>query len=158
MLSWSWADDSDADEFSGFVCSDENSEAWVLEAENYVRNWVLRRAERVLAHRDETGHLIAVSAFDSVVIGLPLLSPIDHPGWHLQVIAISTAHQNSRVSGEVYSGTFDAMRQLDSDRVFLTANVHRSHAASLRAAAKVGLEPWYPMDDHYWVLLGEVPE
>jgi hypothetical protein len=50
------------------------------------------------------------------------------------------------------------MRQIDAERVLLTANVHRNHTISRRACARVGLNPWTPLDEHYWVLLGEVPD
>ena len=111
----------------------------------------------MLAHRNDAGTLVAVSAFDMTTIGIPLLSPLDHPGWHLQVVAISADHQNQRLSGEVFANTFAAMRQLDTDRVFVTANVHREHVVSLRACARADLTPWIQLDDHYWILLGEVP-
>lgn len=158
MLRWSWAGDADGDEFARFTCAEvESADPWVLEVEAYVRSWVLRHAHHVLAHRDEEGTLVAVSAFDGTVVGIPLLSPLDHPGWHLQVVAISHNHQNQRLSAEVFSGTFEAMRGLDLDRVFVTANVHGLHVVSLRACAQVGLTPWIQLDADYWILLGEVP-
>lgn len=158
MLRWSWAGDPDADEFAQFRCAEiEAADPWVMEAEAYVRSWVLRHARHVLAHRDEVGALVAVSAFDETVVGIPLLSPRDHPGWHLQVVAISHDHQGQRLSADVFSGTFEAMRGLDPDRVFVTANVHNRHLVSQRACAKVGLTPWLQRDEEYWILLGEVP-
>jgi hypothetical protein len=158
MLTWSFATEYDTGEFSQFTCcTDASAPPWVREAEIYVRDWALRRAQHVLAHRNGAGALVAVSAFDRTTIGIPLLSPLDHPGWHLQVVAILDDHQNQRLSREVFDNTFVAMTQLDVDRVFVTANVHRDHAVSLRACANVGLEPWIPLDDHYWILLGEVP-
>jgi hypothetical protein len=157
VLTWSLATDADADEFAQFACCQGAREPWILEVENYVRGWVLRRAQYVLAHRNEAGTLLAVSAFDETVIGIPLVSPLDHPGWHLQVVAISLDHQNQGLSQEIFASTFNAMRQLDVDRVFVTANVHREHVMSHRACARVGLTPWIPLDDAYWILLGEVP-
>lgn len=158
MLTWSFATEDDTGEFSRFTCcADASAPPWVREADIYVRGWVLRRARYVLAHRNDAGALVAVSAFDETTIGIPLLSPLDHPGWHLQVVAISDDHQNQRLSREVFDNTFVAMSELDADRVFVTANVHGEHAVSLRACANVGLLPWIPLDDHYWILLGEVP-
>jgi len=158
VLTWSWATDDDADEFAQFVCSQgAAAPPWEREAEAYVRAWVFRHAQYVLAHRNEDGALIGVSAFDETVIGVPLLSPLDHPGWHLQVVAISLDHQNQGHSHEVFDGTFEAMRQRDADRVFLTANVHRQHGVSQHACEKAGLTPWIPLDDEYWILLGELP-
>lgn len=156
MLSWSWATDDDADEFEQFSCSSGTAEPWVREAEAYVRYSVLRRAQYVLSHRDDSGTLVAVSAFDAIVIGIPLLSPLDHRGWHIQVVAIAVDFQNQRLSQEVFAATFDAMSQLDPDRVFVTANVHGNHVMSNRACATAGLTPWVPLDDAYWTLLGEV--
>jgi hypothetical protein len=129
----------------------------VVEAEDYVRAWVLRRAQYVISHRDDAGALVAISAFDETVIGIPLLSPLDHPGWHLQVVAIAHDHQNQRLSLNVFRNTFQAMRDRDPDRVFVTANVHRNHVVSQHVCARAGLLSWIPLDQHYWVLLGEVP-
>lgn len=157
-LRWSWADATDADELAQFACTPPDApEPWVAEAEAYVRGWALRHAEHVVSHRDEAGTLVAVSAFDETVVGIPLRSPLDHPGWHLQVVAINREHQNQRLSPDVFAGTFEAMRDLDPNRVFVTANVHRNHVVSQRACAGAGLLPWFLRDQDYWVLLGEVP-
>ncbi len=158
MLTWSWATEDDADEFEQFSCSNGSTEPWVKEADFYVRYSVLHQAQYVLSHRDESGTLIAISAFDAIVVGIPVISPLDHPGWHIQVVAIADDNQNLGRSQEVFSGTFQAMGQLDSDRVFVTANVHAHHVMSNRACARAGLIPWVPLDDIYWILLGEVPE
>lgn len=159
MLRWSWAGEADSQEFAEFECSHgESAPAWVREAELYVRHWVIREAQYVLAHRDEAGDLVAVSAFDRTTIGLPLLAPTDRPGWHLQVVAIALRERGRGTSAEVFANTFSAMRQVDASRVFVTANVHREHAASQRACSNAGLTPWIPKDDEYWILLGEVPE
>jgi hypothetical protein len=157
MLTSGWATLGDREEFAEFeCCKDDKPDPWVQEAETYVRGWVLDRAEYVLAHRNESGKLVAVSAFDKAVIGLPLMSPTDHPGWHLQVVAISKDDQGQRLSRDVFDATFQAMRRQNAERVFVTANVHQNHGLSLRACASVGLTPWIPLDDEYWVLLGEV--
>lgn len=158
MLTWSWATDDDAEEFEQFSCSKENDEPWIQEVENYVRFWVLRRAQYVLCHRDGSGVLVAVSAFDEIAIGIPLVSPLDHPGWHLQVVAVTDGFQNQGFSQEVFQATFEAMGGIDLDRVFVTANVHREHDHSQRACGNAGLTPWIPLDENYWVLLGEVRE
>jgi RimJ/RimL family protein N-acetyltransferase len=158
LLIWSWATDDDAEEFEQFYCTGANAQPWEQETENYVRFWVLRRARYVLCHRDESSALIAVSAFDENLIAMPVISPLDHPGWHLQVVAITVGHQNQGLSQEVFKGTFDAMKHVDPDRVFVTANVHQDHAFSRRACEKVGLSPWIRLDDAYWILLGEVAD
>lgn len=158
MLSWSWAGDADAEEFAAFVCCDrETADPWVIEAENYVRGWVLGHADHVVAHRNEAGVLVAVTAFDHSVIGIPIRNPLDHPGWHLQVVAVSADQQNQGLSSEIVSGTFEAMRSVDRDRVYVTANVHRNNRASLTACDRAGIQLWYQRDDDYLVLLGEVP-
>ena len=158
MLTWSWATAADAEEFENFACCGERREPWVLEAETYVRYWVLRQAQYVLTHRDEHGSLVAVSAFDEAVIGLPLQSPTDHAGWHIQVVAVGVEYQNQGHSAQVFASTFDAMRQLDPERVFVTANVHQDHVISNRTCARAGLTRWIPLDAVYWTLLGDVPE
>jgi RimJ/RimL family protein N-acetyltransferase len=147
----------DTDEFATFRCCGEPEEPWVLEAENYIRGFVLGHATWVLSFRDASGELIAVSAFDRRVIEVPLIRPERHEGWHLQVLAVSLQHQGRGLAKQVFEGTFGAMREIASDRVLVTANVHRENAASRVAAERSGLLPLQPLDEHYWVLLGEVP-
>lgn len=140
-----------------FACCGCGNEApWTEEAENYVRGSVLRRSEHCLAFRD-AGELVAVSAFDPSTLGWPLNQPVDHPVWHLNVVAIALAHQSQGLSAEVFESTFEAMRQIDASRDVVTAFVHESHVASLNACARVGLEPLKPIDDDYWLLLGPLP-
>lgn len=150
-----FADDA---EFAAFCCWDgDDATPWAEEAENYVRGWALQHAEHVLAFRDNGGSLVAVSAFDRRVIAVPLVAPQDHPGWHLQVVAVDIDHQGRGVFGDVMSATYDAMRSLDPDRVLVTAHVHRDNEHSLKACRRHGLLPFVGLDEHYLVLLGEVP-
>jgi hypothetical protein len=157
---WSFASlNDDEDEFAAFTCWDSSPGApWVEEVENYVRAWVLRDAPHVLALRNERGDLVAVAAFDERTISVPRVAPVDHPGWHLLVVAIRLEDQRRRLSREVFSAVFEAMREVDRERSLYTAYAHREHRASLRACKCVGLLPFWPKDNHYWILLGEVPE
>jgi RimJ/RimL family protein N-acetyltransferase len=129
----------------------------VREAEDYVRCFALRHADFVLAFRDDDGKLVAVSAFDRRDIELPLNAPTTHPGWHLQVVALAVEHQSKGFAADVFAQTFEEMRAIATERIFVTATVHRDHRASLAAAARAGLTQLVQMDEHYWVLLGEVP-
>lgn len=161
-LTWSFArrdEGEDEDDFASFCCWDGSPSApWVEEVENYVRGWVLRDARHVLALRNEDGELVGVAAFEERTIGVPLAAPVDHPGWHLLVVAIRLEDQRCGLSGDVFAAVFEAMRAVDANRVLYTAYVHRDNQASLRACGGVGLLPFQPKDDHYWILLGEVPE
>ncbi|MGI8413461.1 MAG: hypothetical protein ACR2QA_13465 [Solirubrobacteraceae bacterium] len=148
------ADDAD---FAAFCCCGDNDPAWIEEVEDYVRGSVLRRVEHTLAFRDGQGDLIAVSAFAERVIRVPIVDPVAHEGWHLQVVAISLEHQRQRLSKQIFEQTFAAMREIDASRVYVTANVHREHRSSRKACSEVGIDLWTPLDDHYVVLLGEVP-
>jgi RimJ/RimL family protein N-acetyltransferase len=158
-LAWSFATrDRDEDSFARFHCWDGNSDApWVEEVENYVRAWLLREAEHALAFRDDGGDFIAVAGFDPRTIFVPIVEPVAHPGWHLQVVAVRLESQRQGLSQEVFSGTFAAMREVDPGRVLYTATAHRENTASLRAAALAGLLPFRRKDEHYVELLGEVP-
>lgn len=157
-LSWSFARREDEDEFAGFSCWDGAAGTpWVEEVENYVRGWVLRDARYVVALSNEDGELVAVAAFDERSIGVPLVAPVDHPGWHLLVVAVRLDQQNRGLSKEVFDCVFEAMRSVDPERVLYTAYVHRENRASMRACARVGLLPFHPKDEHYNTLLGEVP-
>jgi RimJ/RimL family protein N-acetyltransferase len=158
-LSWSFATvERDANDFAHFQCwNGDPGLPWVEEAENYVRAWVLRRSENVLAFRDEGGALVAVSAFDPRVILVPIVNPVEHPGWHLQVVAIRLDQQGHGLSREIFTGTFAAMKSVDPNRVLYTANVHKDNRPSLRAGAAVGLLQFRRKDAFYLELLGEVP-
>jgi RimJ/RimL family protein N-acetyltransferase len=150
--------EADADDFAAFSCWDGNPNApWIEEAENYVRGWVLSNARHVLAFRDGEGHLVAVTACDERVVSVPLVAPADHPGWHLQVLAIELSYQRQGLSRDVLARTLDAMREIDPARALVTAHVHKDHDASLRSCAQAGLTRFFLKDDDYWVLLGEVP-
>jgi RimJ/RimL family protein N-acetyltransferase len=160
VLTWSFASrDGDGDEFAAFSCWDGSSDTpWVEEVENYVRHWVFRDAQHVLALRNENGDLVAVAAFAQRTIAVPLLAPVDHPGWHLIVVAIRLEDQRHGLSAEVFSAVFEAMRTVDPDRVLYTATAHRENVGSMRACERIDLLPFVLKDDHYWVLLGEVRE
>ena len=147
----------DAEEFASFSCCPDDGPAWVREAENYVRVYALGHANWVLAFRDEADELVAVSAFDPRVIEIPLVAPVEHDGWHLQVVAIALPYQGQGLSAFVYSETFAAMREVSQQRELVTANVHSLHTASRRAAARAGLDTLVPIDDDYIRLLGVVP-
>ncbi len=157
-LSWSFTGHDDDDEFGTFSCWDGDPSApWVAEVENYVRAWALRDAQYVLTFRDDEGTLVAVAAFDKRVISVPIVEPIDHPGWHLLVVAIRLQDQRKGLSRDVFGGIFEAMRAVDSDRVLYTAYVHIANRSSVEACARVELLPFVQKDEHYWILLGEVP-
>jgi RimJ/RimL family protein N-acetyltransferase len=150
--------EDDEDDFASFSCWDGSTTTpWIEEAENHVRGWLLSNAKYALAFRDEEGHLVATSAFDERVISVPLVAPVDHPGWHLQVVAIDLEHQRRGLSRQILAQTLEAMHEFDPTRVLVTANVHREHRASLKVCARAGLTRFIPKDDQYWTLLGEVP-
>jgi RimJ/RimL family protein N-acetyltransferase len=150
--------DDDEDDFASFSCWDgDASKPWAEEAENFIRAWVLRKVEFVLAFREEKGgDLVAVSAFDRRTIGVPLLKPSDQPGWHLQVVAVRLEAQGKRLAARIMSETFAAMREIDPSRILCTANVHRQNGVSLRACARAGFFHYGEMDDYIRVL-AEVP-
>lgn len=148
---------NDAD-FAAFSCWDgDDATPWIEEAENYVRGFVLRRAENVLAFRTAENELVAVSAFDERTIHVPIVNPVAHDGWHLQVVAIDCDHQKRQLSRQIFEATFAAMRDRDPSRVYVTARVHKDHSNSAKACDAVGLSLLRPNDEHYLILLGEVP-
>lgn len=149
----------DEDAFAAFSSwAGRDGEPWIEEADNYVRVSVLRHAAHVLAFRDAARDLVAVSAFDERTIAVPLAAPVDHPGWHLQVVAIRVEDQRKGLSQLIFQETFAAMRELDPERVLVTAHAHKDHFASISACRQAGIEAFYMKDDDYWMLLGEVPE
>ena len=146
-------------ELDAFRCWDGTPDIpWVEETENYVRAWMLGTAEHVLLFRDPEGELVAVAAFDRRTVEVPLVAPQAHPSWHLQVIAIDLDHQNQHLFDEVLPGVYEEMRRLDPERVLFTGHVHHQNTASLRAAARHDIDHFFWRDDHYVVVLGEVPE
>lgn len=150
---------ADDGEFAAFSCWDgDDSTPWIEEAENYVRGFVLREVEYTFAFRDDDDQLVAVSAFDRRSIVVPPADPVEHPAWQLQIVAITLGLQRQQLCREVFEMTFDAMRAADPKRVLVAAHVHNEHRASRRACEAVGLEYWFPKDDTYTILLGEVPE
>lgn len=149
---------ADADDFATFRCCDRDTTTpWIAEVEDYVRVSALRHAIHIVAFRDEARGLVAVSAFDPVTIELPRCSPIETPGWKLQVVAICLQHQAQGRSEEVFQQTYDAMREVNPDRALVTARVHREHQASRAAAERAGLTLLMTGDDYHTVL-GEVPK
>ena len=48
-------------------------------------------------------------------------------------------------------------REIDDSRGYITAYAHKDHHVSLKVCAGVGLTFWMPKDEHYSILLGEVP-
>jgi RimJ/RimL family protein N-acetyltransferase len=159
-LTWSFASrNNDEEDFAAFSCWDGSpDDPWAQEVEDYIQWWVLRRARYAIALRNEHDELVAVAAFDERVIAVPLVAPVDHSGWHLLVMAIRLEDQRRGLSSEVFSAVFEAMRAIDPDRVLYTAYAHRDNRASLRAGERVGLLRLRPKDEHYWILLGEVPD
>lgn len=144
-------------EFASFRCCDEgNAAPWTEEAENYARVAALKRSEHCLAFRD-AGELVAVSAFDRAELAWPIAQPVEHRIWRLNVVAVALGRQRAGLSTEVFRQTFEAMIELDATRKAVSAYVHESHIASLRACERVGLEPLKPHEDGYWLLLGPVP-
>jgi hypothetical protein len=149
---------ADADDFANFQCwNGDRATPWIEEVENYVRVSVLRAAVWSVAFRDEKGKLAAVAAFDPVPIEVPLCNPVVNPGWKLQVVAIRLEYQAQGHSQMVFRETFEAMREANPDRILVTASIHRKHTASLKACERVGIAPFLPKDEHYWIALGEVP-
>lgn len=143
-----------------FECWDGSEDVpWAEEAENYIRASLLRHARHVLALRDELGELVGVSAFDERNILLPIntRTATIHPSWHLQVVAVRVDLQGQRLVDEIFELTFDAMRQADTERIIVTARVHRKNLPSLKACARHSIDPLREVDDHYLELLGEVP-
>ena len=150
-------DEHDQDLLARFCCWNGDPEYWwALEVENHVRGFVLSNSENVVLFEDG-GELLAVSAFGRTTIGIPLLEPRSQPCWHLDLIAVALSRQSQGLSKDVYAGTFDSMRNLDPQRFLITGLIHEDHSASLKAAQKVGLEPFIPVGDGYWRVLGEVP-
>lgn len=149
----------DAIEFDGFGCWDRDPlTVWAHEVENYIRGRLLWRFENVtLAFREE-GQLIAVSSFYPTTIGLPLVEPIEHPSWQLDVLAVQLHRQRAGLAAEIFRQTFEEMRHEDPERVLVAGFVHRSNGPSFDVCARAGLTPLVPRDDHYWIVLGEVPE
>lgn len=158
-LRWEFAERASHDQdFAEFACWDGRSgRPWIEETENYVRGWVLREATHVLAFRDRAGALLAVAAFDEHAVAVPLVEPVEQPAWLLRVIAIDLEHQRTGLSAQVFAGTFEAMREVDHDRVLVIARAHRRNRASLAACKSVEMLPFRAIDEHYLELLGEVP-
>lgn len=145
-------------ELDSFCCWDgAPNTPWAEEAENFVRAWMLGTVEHILLFRDQDA-LIAVSAFDRRKIEVPLVAPRANPGWHLQVVAVTLDRQGHGLFDDVILGTFAEMRQLDPERVLITGSVHRENQRSFQACARHGIDYFLPRDDHYVVVLGEVPE
>jgi RimJ/RimL family protein N-acetyltransferase len=158
-LSWSYASsDHDREEYATFTCWDgADGTPWLEEVQTFIRHWVLTRVSYVLSFRDGTGGLVGVGAFEARNIYVPLVEPVQNAGWHLQVVGVRLDHQGKGLSRDVFRGIFEAMRQLDDERVIYTAHVHKDNAPSIAACARVGLDLLRPKDAHYWILLGEVP-
>lgn len=147
----------DAAQFAQFECWDGDPAApWAAEAQNFIRGFVLERADTSVFKWCDAGQLVAVTAFRSTVVGLPVLNPEDHVAWHLEVIGIAVTHQGHGLSQQVLEETIDVMRERDPDRVLVTANVHHQNAPSIAALASVGITPLAPLDEHYWLFLGEI--
>ena len=154
----SFAGPDDRDDLAQFDCWDGNpEEPWADEAQNYVRAWVLSKSAHTIVFKDADGQIVGVSAFSPRLIGLPLVQPVEHPAWHVDVVAVVRRLQGNGFAQQIFAGTFEAMQQCGPDRILATANVHRNNARSLSACAKAGLHALMPLDDHYWILLGEVP-
>jgi ribosomal protein S18 acetylase RimI-like enzyme len=142
--------------FAAFSCiaSATQSTAWLEEVENYVRARVLRdRDQHVLAFREED-ELVAVSAFRKSELELPI-QPAVHPAWHLEVLAVADGRQRAGVGLQVLDHTLSAMREIDSERVFVVAVAHRDNDASIALCAKRGITRFVP-HGAYWVLVGEL--
>jgi RimJ/RimL family protein N-acetyltransferase len=112
----------------------------------------------VLAFRDDEQRLVAVSAFDPRRIDIPLNAPVEHHGWHLQVVALDREQQGHGLAQVVFAETFAAMREVDPARILVTGNIHKDNSPSFAAAGRAGLTRLVPLDEHYWVVLGEVPK
>lgn len=158
-LVWTFAGRDDDGEFASFRCWDgDRQKPWVEEVENYVRAGLLRQPGMyVLAFREE-GELVGVSAFYRRTIGLPALDPVDHDAWHLEVVAVRLDRQGESLSRVILEQTLAMMREEDPQRVLVVAVCHRENGAALAACERVGLLPFVQQDEHYWVLVGELPD
>ncbi len=148
----------DVDDFAAFQCwNGDRATPWIAVVEDYVRVSVLRAAVHILAFRDGNGELVAVSAFDPTDVEIPLIEPVAHPGWTLQVLAIRLQHQRNGHSREVYRQTFEAMCELNPARSLVTARIHRQHTGSMTAARRAGLD-LFLTGTEFHTMLGELPD
>jgi hypothetical protein len=149
----------DANEFDAFQCWNRDpATVWAHEVENYIRGRLLWHFENITLAFREDGELVAVSSFYPSTIGLPLVEPVEQPSWHLDVLAVQLERQRAGVAADIFEQTFAEMRDEDPERILVTGFVHRHNGPSLVACERAGLLPLRPLDDNYWVLLGEVPE
>lgn len=156
MLDWRLAsDDADRNLLARFCCWDgDRTTWWIREVQNHTRAWLMDYSEHIILFT-ENGALIAVSAFSATTIAIPLVDPIDQPAWFLDLVAVSLHRQGNGLSSEVYQRMFSVMRDRDPERILVTGLVHEQNTASLRAARKVGIDPFIPVGDGYLRVLGE---
>lgn len=149
---------TDLDACVAFRCWDGDPDShWAKEVEEYVRVNALRYSEHCLAFREEESReLAAFTAFGRREVHIPLLDGAREPCWHMDVAAVSLDRQQAGLSRELFEGTFAAMRELDSGLMFVTAWVHESNEASIKACAGVGLDFYYMAHGPYACLLKEM--
>jgi hypothetical protein len=148
--------DNDAD-FAGFTCWDGDPENFFAEeAQNFIRGAMLWQFDSFNLAFRENGDLVAVSSFYRRTWPIPPPGP-ERPAWHLDVAAVSVERQRSGLSREVFTETFAVMREIDPERILVSAFVHRENLAAYGACAAVGITLWTPRDEDYVILIGEVP-
>lgn len=158
-LSRSFAGRDDDGDFAAFCCWDgSDGKPWLEEVENYIRGALLRQPDMYMLAFREEGQLVAVSAFYKRTIGLPALDPIDHDAWHLEVMAVRLDRQGQGLSREVLDQTLAVMLEADPERVLIVGVAHRDNTPAFAAGAQIGLIKFVQQDEHYWVLVGELPD
>ena len=147
----------DDGQFAGFTCWDgDPAKPWALEAQNYIRGYVLRHSGIRVFKWCEGDSLVAVVSFGTRTLGLPLVEPTDYKVWHLEVTGVSVTRQGEGLGALVLRETLDVLSAEDPDRVLVTANVHKANLHAIRTLATAGITPLVPMDDAYWTFLGEL--
>jgi ribosomal protein S18 acetylase RimI-like enzyme len=148
--------DDDA-QFAAFTCWDGDlAKPWAHEAQNYIRAAVLRQPDtHVLKWCDGT-NLVAVVSFGTRIIGLPLLDPVDHTVWHLDVMGVARDRQQQGHAPSALQETLHAMRAEDPARAIVTADVHRLNSPAIRTLRSVGITELIQKDADYWIFLGEL--
>lgn len=148
----------DGDDFSRFRCwNGDDQLPWVEEVEDDIRGgWIFKRAPHVLALREDDGELVAVSAFLSRPVYIPIAAPEEVDAWHLHVLAVHIDHQGGGLSAEVIAETLAAMGEVDPARAIFTVRVHEQNAPSIALCNRYRLAPFPQRDPPYLELLGDV--
>jgi hypothetical protein len=160
---------ADAHALFGFSCwAGGDDEPWAQDADDYVRLFALKEANRTLIFRDSDGEVVGVSAFDRRDIRPS--GRVVVLGWHLQVVALTVPWRGKFVACElprcdgvmkaseyVLRRTYQRMLAIDPRRSLVTARVHEDNMASVRACERVDLLRTERSDlDAHWDMLGPV--